>query len=83
MSTKQENQGETEQEGMGPLPLVYIILPVTSLVIVVIFILVFWRKKCCHRASENSVGSATHEVVSPSTQYDPVETDNHDETVGK
>ncbi len=79
MSTKQENQGETEQEGIGPLPLVYIILPV---ILVIVVILVFWRKKCCHRASENGVGSATDEVVSPSTQYDPVETDNHDE-VGK
>lgn len=67
---------------MGPLLLVYIILPV-MLVIVVIFISVFWRKKCCHGAAENGVGSATHEVVNPSTQYDPVETDNRDETVGK
>ncbi len=81
MSTK---QGETEQEGMGHLLLVYIILSV-MLVIVVIFILVFWTKKCSisHRAAENGVGSATHDFVSPSTQYDPVETDNHDETVGK
>ncbi len=68
MSTKQENQGETEPEGMEPLLLVYIILPVI-LVIVVIFISVFWRKKCSisSRASENGVGSASYEFVSPST----------------
>ncbi len=65
---------------MGHLLLVYITF-IVMLVIVVIFISVFWRKKCSisHRAAENCVGLATHEFVSPSTQYESV---NHDEAVG-
>ncbi|XP_058617561.1 V-set domain-containing T-cell activation inhibitor 1-like [Onychostoma macrolepis] len=46
ISTEQGNQGETEQDGMGPLLLVCIILPVMLVIVVIIFILVFWRKKC-------------------------------------
>ncbi|KAL1251128.1 hypothetical protein QQF64_018924 [Cirrhinus molitorella] len=86
VSTEQENQGETEQEGMGPslsLLLVCIILPV-MLFMAIILIVVFWRKKCSisHRAAGNEVGLANDEFERRA-QYNPVKNDNYDEAVGK
>ncbi|XP_050957624.1 CXADR-like membrane protein [Labeo rohita] len=88
ISTDQGNQGEMEQEEMRlslPLLLVCIMLPVMLLIVVIILILVFRAKKCSisHKAAGNGVVSATRDVVSSSTQYDPVKTDNHDESVDK
>ncbi|KAK2907124.1 hypothetical protein Q8A67_006109 [Cirrhinus molitorella] len=80
LNKKQENQGETEQKGMGPslsLLLVCIIIPVMLFIVVIIFIVFFWREKCSisHRAAGNDVDLAT-DGFERRTQYDPVKDDN-------
>ncbi|XP_042567343.1 ICOS ligand-like isoform X3 [Cyprinus carpio] len=65
ISTEQGNQGGTEQEGMGPsLPLLLVCIKLPVL-LVIIFIVVLFRKKCSssQRAAGRGMSLATLESV--------------------